>query len=148
MESEESSNISMELQEISADSSSETTEVALPQFISSPVDFLSNHKCKRLNRIQCDNSQNYISQCSRSIHSNCNMNDLILDCRWSNSQKGFLRHIGSKYSELSQFGADSKCIKIKGRRRRKSAICSKIQCHITNKFYIIYFPETFCKKYN
>jgi hypothetical protein len=72
------------------------------------------------------------------------MNDLILDCRRETSKKSFLKRIGSKYSEISQFGSESKCIKIKGKRRRKSAICSKIKCHITNKFYIIYFPESFC----
>jgi hypothetical protein len=112
--------------------------------MTSSVDFLSNHKCKRLNRVQCDNSQNFISQCSRSIHSNCNMNDIILDCRKSTSEKFYSKYIGKRHLGISQFGSNSKCVKIKGQRRRKSAICTNVKCDITKKFYIINFPESFC----
>ena len=119
------------------------SEIAIPEFVSSRVDFRSNHKCSRLNRIQCDNSQNFIAQCSRSIHSNCNMNDIILDCRKTTSSKFYKRRVGIENFRLSSFGHESKCIRIKGRRRRKSAICARVKCDPTSKFYVIYFASSF-----
>jgi hypothetical protein len=121
------------------------TEIAIPSFVTHKIDYQANHTCSRLDRISCDNSLNFISQCSRSIHSNCNLKENVLDCRKETSEVFYTRKVGDNRSGLSVFGPNSKCVRIKSKRRRKMAICANIQCDISRKFYYIMLSEEFGK---
>lgn len=118
-------------------------ESAIPSFVTSKVDFKVNHGCGRLNRISCDNSYNFVSQCSRSLYSNCNMSEMVVDCRKTTSEQFYKNRIGRRNLEMSTFGSASKCVQIKTRRRKKTAICSDIKCDISKKFYYINLPQEF-----
>ena len=123
----------------------ENISASIPQFLVNITDYKANHGCARLNEMKCDNSQNYISQCSRSPHSNCNLLDTVLDCRKVSSHKLFSRTISSRNLKISIFGASSKCVNIK-RRGRGSAVCLAVQCDSLGHSYTIFFPEHYCKK--
>jgi hypothetical protein len=120
-------------------------EAAIPYFVTSKVNFQMNHTCSRLNQINCDNSMNFISHCSRSIYSNCNLNEMLVDCRKPTSELFFKNNIEEKGLNLSIFGEDARCVKVKSKAKRKSAICANIKCDISRKFYYILIPESFGK---
>jgi hypothetical protein len=124
-----------------------TTEAAIPSFVTNKVNFKNNHTCSKLNRINCDNSLNFISHCSRSIYSNCNLNEILVDCRKLTSKRFYENNIEKEELNFSVFGEDAKCVKVKSNKKMKSAICANIKCDISKKFYYIFIPESFCKKF-
>ena len=118
--------------------------VMVPEFLVNLPNYKANHGCRRLNKMKCDNSKNFISQCSRSPHSKCNILNTIVDCRKSSSYKSYSKMVGKRFLKVSMFGASSKCINIL-RRRRGSVVCSAVQCDPSGNSYDIFFPDDFCK---
>jgi hypothetical protein len=113
----------------------------IPQFATSKTNYAANHGCRKLNRLYCDNSQNFISQCGISANTNCQMLDMIVDCRKVMAYNFYLKGVGMKYVKYSMFGPSSKCVRIKDKDKTKSAVCMAVQCDPTGTGYWMIFPN-------
>lgn len=120
--------------------------VMIPEFLTSKTDYSANHGCRKLNRLYCDNSQNFISQCGVSANTNCQMLDMIVDCRKVMAYNFYLKGVGNEYVKYSMFGPSSKCVRIK-EGKRKSAVCLGVQCDPTGNSYWIIFPNDIGRNY-
>lgn len=102
----------------------------------------SCHTCDENSRnYSCDNSYNYLSQCSSSLFTNCSFLKPVIDCKNVSSYFEFSRRfIGDELLKYSSFGASSKCINIQ-KGQFKSGICSKVLCHYSKRSYYIMFNQ-------
>ena len=107
--------------------------------------FQENHVCKEIDAFQCDNSQNFISQCADSDYSACPLLDLVMDCRMKNSRLLYQANLGPSFLSIAQFGANSKCLRVSDPSGDKSVACMNVQCSSSKKAYYVSLPERFGK---
>jgi len=115
--------------------------VMIPTFVTGKTNYSANHGCRKLNRLYCDNSQNFISQCGVSANTNCQMLDMIVDCRKVMAYNFYLKGVGMEHVKYSMFGPSSKCVRIKDQNKKKSAVCLGVQCEPSGTAYWIIFPN-------
>jgi hypothetical protein len=115
--------------------------IMIPTFVTSKTNYSANHGCRKLNRLYCDNSQNFISQCGISANTNCQMLDMIVDCRKVMAYNFYLKGVGMEHVKYSMFGPSSKCVRIKDQNKKKSAVCLAVQCEPRGTAYWIIFPN-------
>ena len=115
-------------------------KMTIPNFVEGETNFAKNHVCRKLNRFRCDNSQNYITQCTESFLTRQNIRELLLDCRKTISHFTFERFLGPESLELSSFGPRSKCVRVKAAKQRSTATCMETYCHTGGTSYSVMFP--------
>ena len=101
--------------------------------------YQQNHSCTTVNQFQCDNSQNYISQCSKSLYSSCPLLEVIIDCRRKNSFHFYQSLIGNHFLKVSVFGVQSKCVKVSDNRNIQGPACMEVHCDSSGTFYSVSF---------
>lgn len=107
--------------------------------------FQENHVCKEIDAFQCDNSQNFISQCADSHYSACPLLDLIMDCRLKNSRLLYQANLGPSFLSIAQFGANSKCLRVSDPSGARSVACMRVECAPSKRAYYVSLPERFGK---
>ena len=122
-------------------SSNSELDVMIPEFVEGEPDFSKNHVCRKLNRFRCDNSQNYVTQCTRSFLTQQNVRELLLDCRKTISHFSYKRFLGEDYLPISSFGSRSKCIRMKEEKKKSTATCMETFCHQGGTSYSVMFPH-------
>lgn len=122
-------------------SSKSDLEVVYPEFIEGEPDYSKNHVCRKLNKFRCDNSQNYVTQCTQSFLTQQNVRELLLDCRKTISHFSYKRFLGEDYLPISSFGSRSKCIRVKRDGKKSTATCIETFCHNGGTSYSVMFPH-------
>ena len=108
--------------------------------------FQENHICKNIDEFQCDNSQNFISQCADSNFSACPLLDIVMDCRMKNTKILYQSHLGPSFMSIAQFGENSKCLRVSDPTGKKSVSCMQIKCADSKKKYQVFLPDRFGRK--
>lgn len=139
--SENPENVSDKTELIGSTANPYSLSVMIPTFVTGQTDYTANHGCRKLNWLYCDNSQNFISQCGISAKTNCQMLDMIVDCRKVMAYNFYLKGVGMDHVKYSMFGPSSKCVRIKDQQKKKSAVCLGVQCDPTGTSYWIVFPS-------
>ena len=66
-----------------------------------------------------------------------------MDCRMKNSKLLYQSNVGPSFMSVSQFGENSKCLRVSDPNGEKSVSCMKVKCSSSKKKYQVFLPDRF-----